>query len=441
MNFEPRAITRSLSERMTNAYFVMTASVIMIVLKATAKIVVGFMVASTMIVGDGFHNIADALEATLVIVVLIISLRPKSQKYSLGRGNLEFFASGALGIVLAFVAVDFFHKSVGGLALSWSWLGSFFSHCASSLAHLPGGSWLVELVAVRQAEHTRIAGPMFGIVLAITVGSLITSLLVSRMQIRAGRASGHSIVSAAGEEMRADSRIELVTVVGIICEKLFPSLPWIEFLFAGAVAFVVGRTAVELLQEAYRALCAHTIGLEIDEHLRKQCRSIPGVIDVPSLGTFRVGPLAVVKVVVHSLMDSAIPLITDAIERQSAQYVKSHGFLECHVDVTIKRPEPDNHRSAFAVRCDERGQIVHVASTLDDATHVVIADSEFAEIERATLHVKPADVYAFLRHKRVRALMVFDGDEQSKTWMHDDIPVVAAVSYIPAVVGLVRTPA
>jgi len=428
----------TLRSRLQNPFFVMTIVVAMFVLKASIKIWVGLQVNSPMIMGDGLHNVADIVESALVIVVLIISTRPRSQEYSLGRGNAEFFATLAVAVMLGFVAFEFVVRSIAGLALHFHWLGSGFAAAGDLLRHVwVVGPWLVERLTVKDIAPTEITGPMFPWVFGITLLSLVLSRLASHAQIKVGRNTGHAIVEAAGQETKSDSRVEMVTLVGIICEKLFTGLPWLEYAFALVVALVVARTAVDLFMESIRALCAKSIGLEIDEHLRGMCLKLHGVAEVASLGTFRVGPLGVVKVTLHTMLDAAIPALTEAVETQLRHYVITQGFLECQVDVTIKRPGADRHRIAYAVCCS-RGEFQTIAATLESATHIVVVDIEYGEIDRATLHPLPKDVHAFLLLKHVRTVYVFDVQSQQASWDHKDVELQGSASYIPAAVGLVK---
>jgi divalent metal cation (Fe/Co/Zn/Cd) transporter len=427
-----------LRHRLQNPFFVMACVVAMFFVKASIKIWVGHEVNSPMIMGDGFHNVADIVESALVIIVLIIATRPRSQEYSLGRGNAEFFATLAVAIMLGAVAFEFVVRSLGGLALHFRWLASAFSACGWLLSHVwVVGPWLVERLTVTDIAPTEINGPMFPWVFGITLLSLVLSRLASHAQIKVGRNTGHAIVEAAGQETRSDSRVEMVTLAGIVCEKMFPGLPWLEYLFALVVSLVVARTAVDLFMESIRALCAKSIGLEIDLHLREMCLKLHGVADVSSLGTFRVGPLAVVKVTLHTMLDAAVPALTDAVEAQLRSYVITQGFLECQVDVTVKRPDACRHRIAYAVCC-AHGDFETIAATLAGATHIVVADIEYGEIDRATWYPVPEDAHAFLVHKHVRTLYVFDVDSQQASWNCPDVELKGSTSYIPAAVGLVK---
>jgi hypothetical protein len=335
------------------------------------------------------------------------------------------------------IAFDFIRRSLGGLAQSFHPIDLFFKAAGAVVGQIPiVGDWLVSTLQVGNLSPPEVSGPLFPYLLGITVFSIVVSLVMSHYQIAVGKLTGHAIVEAAGQEMRVDSRIELVTLVGILSQKLFPSAPFLEYGFALVIALVVLHTAFDLFKDAMRALLAKSIGAKIDEELRRMCLCIPGITNVVSLGTFRVGPLAVVKVTLNTMLDGAVPLLTDAVEKQLSQYVVSQGFVECQADVMFKKPTPNRHRIAYAVKCSKQGQIETVAATTSQATHIAVADIEFGEIDRATLHPVPADLNEFLARKRVRALYVFDVDTQRQIWDNTTVVLEPAASYIPAAVGL-----
>ena len=203
---------------------------------------------------------------------------------------------------------------------------------------------------------------------------------------------------------------------------------------------MVANTACELFVEAWQALLAKSIGLEIDEHLRRMCLCVPGVTKVVSLGTYRIGPLAVVKVTLSGMRRRSMPMLTEVIQEQLSTYVVAQGFVECQVGVTFTRPreEADNHRIAYAVRCSESREIEAIAATSATATHVLVTDMEFDEVKRSTLDVMPADLAAYLQEKRARAYCVFDIESERASWRDNGVPLKAAPSYLPGAAGLTR---
>jgi hypothetical protein len=325
------------------------------------------------------------------------------------------------------------------LTQSIPFLQAMLHYCASVISTVPHvGPWFVEWISVGKIEPSQVTGPLFWPVFVITLVSIGISRLTCYYQVKVGQATGHAVVEAAGKESGADSYIEMVTLVGIICEAVLPMYGWIEYAFALFVAFIVARTAFEMFTDSWRALNARSIGSTIDAQLRQMCLEIPGIIGVVSLGTFRVGPMAVVKVTLNTMLDSAVPMLVEAVEMQLRHFVLTQGFLECQVDVMIKRPIADRHRVAYAVRCCADGDIEVVAQTTAEATHIVIADIEFEDIDRATLHAVPANIDAFLEEKRVRTLYVFDAERQLEHWTPGNVALAASTSYVPAAVGLSR---
>lgn len=72
---------KALKSALTNPFVVMWLVVSMYLVKAICKIGLGSQINSPMIAGDGFHNLADILEALAVIAVIWVAKRPVTNDY------------------------------------------------------------------------------------------------------------------------------------------------------------------------------------------------------------------------------------------------------------------------------------------------------------------------------------------------------------------------
>ena len=195
--------------RLADPFFVMALVVVLFVIKASVKIWVGFEVNSMVIKGDGFHNVADMVQNFIIIIVLYIATRPRSQEYSMGRGNLEFLASLAVSLMLMYVSFDFIRQSLAGLSHSFPVIAAGFEAVAAGLTRVPyAGAWLVDFLAVADVPVPKVSGPLFPYVLAVTIGSILISRLASHYQIKVGRATGRKSVESAraGDACRFSNR-------------------------------------------------------------------------------------------------------------------------------------------------------------------------------------------------------------------------------------------
>ena len=416
---------------LTNPFGVMSLVVLMYVVKAILKITVGHQINSPMIEGDGYHNLADILEALAVIVVIWVAKRPASSEYPFGKKNVEFFTSVAIGAALLVMSVQFALKSaVGLLAIAPS-----IDQAVRSVLPLPGHEPLVMSTSTLPW------------VLALTIGSVILSLLVSRYQIAMGKRGGHASMVADGQETASDGRIEIITLIGVVGEYLF-NAPWLEYPLGMVVAFAIAHTGYELFHGGLKVLLQHSIGQEHEDEITKRCLAVAGVNKVEGLKTFQIGSTAVcILTIITEHRTGTISHLKYGIEHHIKQYLLENGFNECDLSVKFEKPEPARHRIAYAVvgRVSESGTETAalsesaalkfaVAPSVESATHIVVCDLENGMVVRTKQEEKPADLAGFLDKKRVVRLYLFTAEPPQLPG--SSVSVLSSTSYQAELLGL-----
>lgn len=440
-----------------NPFFVMGLVLVMYVIKAAVKISVGTSINSPMIAGDGFHNVADILEALAVIAVIFVSKLPSSGEYPFGRKNIEFFASLAIGGALLVLSVQFAAQSLAGI-----------------LSYVPDVDQLVRtLVPLPKHEALVMAPGTFGVVLAVTLGSVILSIIVSRYQIAIGKSSGHASLVADGEETQSDSRIEFVTLFAILAEYAFHA-PFLEYPLGLLVAVLIARTGWELFGRGWRVLLQHSLGEAHESEIRKLSLATPGVVAVTSLKTFQVGQTAVVMLTVSTRRGSGpITFIKYGLEHAVKTYLLSDEYKECELSIKFQKPVPERYRVAYAVVLNDffvggadaddpdsgNGWQCTVAWDLAKATHLVICDVEAQVIVRtkyeaiagalkgpsagsrhgvqAGTDTRSGGLAAYLEVKHIRDLFVFEPKSEANAPLlaGANVNLLPAPSYVPEAMG------
>ncbi len=408
---------------LTNPFGVMSLVVLMYLVKAVLKITVGHQINSPMIEGDGYHNLADILEALAVIVVIWVAKRPASSDYPFGKKNVEFFTSLAIGGALLVMAIQFALKSVVGLLA----LAPSFDQAVRAVLPLPVHEPLVMSTSTLPW------------VLALTIGSVILSLVVSRYQIAMGKRGGHASMIADGQETASDGRIEIITLIGVVGEYAF-NAPWLEYPLGLVVAFAIAHTGYELFQDGLRVLLQHSIGQEHEEEITKRCLAVAGVNKVESLKTFQIGSTAVcILTVTTEHRTGTISHLKYGIEYHIKQYLLDSGFNDCELNVKFEKPEPARHRIAYAVVEKESESATAalsfvVAPSIAAATHIVVCDLENGMVVRTKQEEKPTDLPAFLDKKRVVRLYLFTADPAQLEG--SNVAVLSSTSYQAELLGL-----
>ena len=415
-----RSFLTRLSGFFTNPFGVMSLVVLMYLVKAVLKITVGHQINSPMIEGDGFHNLADILEALAVIVVIWVAKRPASSAYPFGRKNVEFFTSLAIGAALLVMSVQFALKSAVGL-----------------LSFAPGLDQAVRaLVPLPEHQPLLMSSSTLPWVLALTIGSIVLSLAVSRYQIAIGKRGGHASMVADGEETASDGRIEIITLVGVVGEYLF-NAPWLEYPLGLLVAFAIAHTGWGLFQSGARVLLQHSIGKEHEEEIRKRCLAAAGVGQISSLKTFQIGSTAVcILTITTEHRTGTIAQLKYGIEYHLTQYLLDNGFRDCELNLKFEKPEPGRRRIAYAVV--EKDNCFVVAPSVELSSHIIVCDLENGMVVRTKQEEKPAAMVAFLENKRVRNLYVFSPAPRPLD-DGENIAVLSSTSYQVDLLGLTDT--
>jgi cation diffusion facilitator family transporter len=402
----------------TDPFIVMWLVVGMYVIKAFCKIGLGHSINSPMIAGDGFHNVADILEALAVLVVIWVSRRPASDDYPFGKKNVEFFTSLAIGAALLAMGANFAIQSISGL-----------------LSIFPAIDQAVRSIIPLPVHEPLIMGAgTFPYVVGLTVASVVLSFAVSRYQIAIGKSSGHASLIADGEETASDGRIELITLVGVLAEYFFHA-PWLEYPLGLVIAGFIAHTGKELFMAAIRVLLQHSIGADHEKAIKDRCLAMAGVDDLSSLKTFQIGSTAVcMATIVTEHSTSTIAQIKYGLEHHLKEYLLTAGFKDCELHLKFQKPEPHRHRIAFAVQANDQQMIV--VPRLAEASHIIICDVEHGDIVRSKQEAKPEggarEVGDFLKRKRVTDFYLFHGQPE----LLDGINVVSSPSFQADLLGL-----
>jgi len=373
-------------------YGAMTIVVMMYVMKVATKLGFGHAVNSPMIIGDGWHNVSDIFEATLVMFMVWVSRLPRSEKYPFGRKNVESIVTFAIGAALCVLAAKLAFEAAFGLA---GWVPAFRE--------------TVERITPFHREPLRIEGvgtAWFWLALAVTGGNGLLSLAVSAYQVRVGKREGHEALVSDGIETKSDAYIEFVTAAGVLSEYLLHQ-PRLEFAFTLAVAVKLAWTGRELVLTGYRALLQRALPAELEDEIRTETMRMCGVEKVAELKTFRSGSVAIVIMKVHTWANLASARVMKrALVRRVVALARKNELSGCDLYVRFDLPSLEWHRVAYAIGDGDRERI---ASTIAEADRIRICDVANGELERARdmpARLEIQSVIGALKRKKVTKLFV-----------------------------------
>lgn len=370
-----------------SSYGVVATLVAMYAVKIVVKVSVGGYVRSPAITGDGYHNIADIIEALALLLVIIIA-NVERPGYPFGLKKVESLFALGTGVGLTLMSFKIAGGALAGLLEPWP------AADAATRSFLP----------LPVFEPLRVGRTFLPLVLGVTVGSAVISYFVGRWQIRHGRASGHEAMVADGEETLSDGRLEIAIAIGIGAEYLFRT-PWIEYPLALAVSGLILKTAWEIGRRGLRSLLLKSIGAPVETGLTDLMMRLPGVLGVEKMRTFFSGPTAVVIVKIISRGQLAAQRdLKKAIETVTVPVFESHGIGESKFYIRFAMPAEDYHRIAVAV--SGSGATAKVAPTFAAADWFYVVDVDDGMNVRVRAHPAKAGTEAagFLAGKRVRHL-------------------------------------
>lgn len=215
------------------------------VLGATAgiELAVVALSGSVALLGDGLHNVADALTAVPLLVAFGLARRPPTKRYTYGYGRAE---------------------DVAGLFV---------------IAMITLSSVLAAFEAIDRLLHPRHVGDLWAVAIAALVG-FAGNELVAHYRIRVGRRIGSGALVADGLHARTDGFTSLAVLLGAggVALGWPPADP--------VVGLVITLAILGVLRSAARQVGARLLdGVDpaLVDQVDEVVRSVPGVVGVREL--------------------------------------------------------------------------------------------------------------------------------------------------------------
>ncbi len=231
-----------------------TTSVLGIVLNlliAGMKMVIGILSASVAIVSEGMNNLADAMTSVLTLVGTKLAGRHPTEKHPFGFGRIEYLTSLVISVLIL----------VTGIEMLTSAIKAVFSPNELSLSYLS---------------------------MAIIAGSAIIKFFFGIYTIRQGKKVGSSALVAVGIEGRNDS---FVSVVTLLSTALFLVFGWNIDAYAGIfTSGIIIKAGAEVLFSTVSELLGRPGEKELATTLYNKIRSTDGILNAADMMLHNYGP-------------------------------------------------------------------------------------------------------------------------------------------------------
>jgi cation diffusion facilitator family transporter len=240
-----------------------------------AKTVVGVSTGSLALLGDAIHSLADLANNVVALVVVRLAHAPPDREHPYGHQKFETLAVFGLAVLLAVLAVEIMVRA--------------FDRSSREIV-----------------EH--------GWGLAVMLGVLVVNLAVTAWERAWARRLRSEILRADAQHTLSDVLVTIAVIAG--WQFAARGYPWLDTVFAFAVALVVMVLAYGLFRRAFPVLVD---GISHEpERVATVLRSVEGVRAVRRVRSRWVGMKASMDVVVTvapELPTSEAHVVADAVEK------------------------------------------------------------------------------------------------------------------------------
>jgi cation diffusion facilitator family transporter len=218
---------------------------------AGAKLLVGIVSQSTVLLSDAFHSLSDLLNVFTSWLGLKIAGRQPDEKFPFGYYKAENL--GALlisGLIIYTAGEMFFH--------GWQRLYSFSDVKIPLLA------------------------------LAVSLADALILFFFGRYEIKIGKQVNAQSLVAMGEENRTHIFSSMAVFIGILASIYH--IPLVEGLVTLIIASLILKIGLENIKEAVFSLMDVSPGKKVEKKVKKLIISFPGIEEVLSLRLRKTGP-------------------------------------------------------------------------------------------------------------------------------------------------------
>lgn len=224
-----------------------TLSIVLNIIQAITKCVVGTLSHSNAMFMDGLHGIADILTNAIVLLAAMYAAKPADNKYPYGRGRYESLAMLMISLVL--ISVSF--------------------------------KLLANTITNKEVVQTHMYSWIFGVSLFSASSSLIAYIWMYR------QAAEHSNDLIYGNAIHQLSDALSSVIVLFSCITEYFGYVGSDTFATILVVFLIVYGTIPVLKNALRELTDHSTGSAYLDQLRKKILKTPGIDEIHHLRTRR----------------------------------------------------------------------------------------------------------------------------------------------------------
>lgn len=220
-------------------------------ISAAVKVVIGMAVSSIAIVSEGVNNATDSATSLITIVGTKLSAKHPTEKHPFGFGRIEYLTSLLIAVLILFTGAELMESSIKLI----------FEPQEMSISY---------------------------VTMAIIAVSAILKLLLGTFTIKEGKRVDSSSLAALGTECRSDSVVSVITLVTALVFLVFRvNLD----AYAGIImALIVLKAGLEVLRQTLSDLLGQSGEKELAQELYRIIRAEPLVLNAADMMLHNYGP-------------------------------------------------------------------------------------------------------------------------------------------------------
>ncbi|MCR5256203.1 MAG: cation diffusion facilitator family transporter [Acetatifactor sp.] len=233
---------------------IFTTSIVGIVVNvvlAAFKAIIGIISNSIAIVLDGVNNLADATSSLITIIGAALAGKPADRKHPFGYGRIEYLSALIISVIVTYAGITAFVESVK------------------------------KIIHPEEADYSTVS------IIILIVAVIAKFLLATYTKAQGKKANSDSLI-ASGSEALLDVTVSVATIVAAVI-FIFTRVNLEPYLAAG-IAIIIVKTGVDLLIETISKILGEPLELSMVLDIKKEIKTFEGVRGAYDLVTNNYGP-------------------------------------------------------------------------------------------------------------------------------------------------------
>ena len=212
--------------------------IIVNILLAGFKMIVGLISGSIAIVLDAVNNLSDALSSVITIIGTALAGKAPDKKHPYGYGRIEYLSAMIISIIVLYAGIT-----------------SLVESCKSMIHPEP-------------AEYTTVT-------LIIVAVAVVVKLILGQFFINTGKKVSSESLKASGTDAKFDSIISAATLVAAFI-FIYTGLS-VEAYLGAIIAIIMIKSALGMLRETISEILGERIDTAVSTAVKKSIKEVDGV--------------------------------------------------------------------------------------------------------------------------------------------------------------------